>query len=252
VSLAARKVLFLAAAAALAGFLLWGLTGLPDFGNYSGRYGRLLNHRAVQERKATNVVAATTFDYRGFDTLGEELILVAAVIGTAMLLRVQRQESEEFPEDEAPDRRGPHDSDAVRELGGLMIPPTVLFGLYIVTHGHLTPGGGFQGGVVLASAPILMYLVGKYNAFRKLAPEAAIEFLEGAGAEAYAALGFVGVLAGAQFMANVLPLGTPGDLFSAGTIPPINIAVGTAVGAGFVLLLSEFLEQTLEIRGIRR
>jgi multicomponent Na+:H+ antiporter subunit B len=251
-TLKARRFLFFAAATALAGFFLWGMAGLPDFGDYNGRYGRLLNQRAVHERKATNVVAATTFDYRGFDTLGEEFILVAAVVGTAMLLRVQREESEEAPEDEAPDRRGPHDSDAVREFGGLMIPPSVLFGLYIVAHGHLTPGGGFQGGVILASAPVLMYLVGKYNAFRKLAPEPAIEFVEGTGAAAYAALGFVGVFAGAQFMANVLPLGRPEELFSAGLIPPINIAVGVAVSAGFLLLLSEFLEQTLMVRGKRK
>ena len=247
-----RTKLFFVSGGALGVFLIWGLVGLPDFGRFNGEYGRILNRRAVPERKATNVVAATTFDYRGFDTLGEEFILVAAVVGTAMLLRVQREESEEAPEDEAPDRRGPHDSDAVRELGGLMIPPSVLFGLYIVAHGHLTPGGGFQGGVILASAPVLIYLVGRYNAFRRLTPEAFIEFAEGAGGLAYAALGFVGLVAGAGFMANVLPLGVRADLFSAGMIPPINITVGLAVAAGFVLLLSEFLEQTLMVRGVRR
>jgi multicomponent Na+:H+ antiporter subunit B len=243
-----RRRLFLAAAAGLGVFFLWALVGLPAFGDYKGEYGRILNRRAVEERKATNVVAAVTFDYRGVDTLGEEFILFGAVVGTALLLRVQREESEEQPRDEAPERHGPHDSDAVREIGGLLIAPSVLFGLYVVAHGHLTPGGGFQGGVILASAPILMYLVGRYTAFRKLAAEPLIEVAEGTGGASYVLLGGLGLLMGAEFMANVLPLGSPEKLFSAGLIPLENATVALAVTAGFVLLLSEFLEQTLMVR----
>jgi multicomponent Na+:H+ antiporter subunit B len=243
-----RRWVFLGAAGVVAAFLLWGLAGLPEFGHYDGVYGTILNRRAVPERKATNVVASVTFDYRGFDTLGEEFILFAAVVGTALLLRVQREESEQEPRDEARGRHAPHDSDAVREIGALLVGPAVLFGLYLVAHGHLTPGGGFQAGVVLATAPLLLYLVGEYGAFRRSAPEPLIEFAEGVGAGSYAALGFAGTVAGAQFMSNVLPLGKPGDLFSAGLIPPINLVVGLAVAAGFILLLSEFLEQTLMVR----
>jgi multicomponent Na+:H+ antiporter subunit B len=243
-----RKRLFLVAAAGVGGLLLWGLVGLPDFGRYNGDYGRILNRQAVPERKATNVVASVTFDYRGFDTLGEEFILFAAVVGAALLLRVQREESEKAPDDESPTRHGPHDSDAIREIGGLLIPTSVLFGLYIVAHGHLTPGGGFQGGVILASAPIVLYLIGRYRVFRELVPETLIEVAEGTGAATYSLLGFVGVLAASGFMANTLPLGSPESLFSAGLIPVINTTVGLAVAAGFVLLMSEFLEQTLMVR----
>jgi multicomponent Na+:H+ antiporter subunit B len=243
-----RKRVFLVAAGMLAAGLLWGLSGLPDFGHYGGYYGRTLNRRAVSERKATNVVAAVTFDYRGFDTLGEEFILFAAVVGSALLLRVQREESEQEPRDESRGRDTPHDSDAVRETGALVIGPAALFGLYIVAHGHLTPGGGFQGGVVLATAPLLLYLIGEYGAFRRTAPEHLIEFAEGAGASSYAAIGFLGLVAGARFMTNTLSLGKPEDLFSSGFIPLINLTVGVAVAAGFLLLLSEFLEQTLMVR----
>jgi multicomponent Na+:H+ antiporter subunit B len=239
---------FAVGALALAWLLLWGLSGLPDFGNYRGPYGLVLNEVAVQESHATNVVAATTFDYRGFDTLGEEFILFAAVMGVALILRAQREEEEEPPEDEAQDRRPPHDSDAVRELCLGLVAPAVLFGLYVVAHGHLSPGGGFQGGVVLASAPLFMYLGGEYRGFRTVSPETLIEVGEGIGAGAYVVIGLLGLISGAAFMHNFLPLGTVGELLSAGTILALNVAVGLAVAAGLVLLLSEFLEQTLVLR----
>jgi multicomponent Na+:H+ antiporter subunit B len=245
---ALRRRVFLAAAVVMAALLLWGLTGLPEYGVYAGPYGDVLNQVAVAERKATNVVASVTFDYRGVDTLGEEFILFAAVIGVAILLRAQRGETEQAPDEDAADRRAPGTSNAVRVLGLALVGPVVLFGLYVVAHGHLSPGGGFQGGVVLATGALLVYLSGEYVTLRRVSPEVLLDQAEAAGAAGYVAVGLLGVAAGAAFLANVLPLGEPGMLLSAGTIPVINLAVGLEVAGGFVLLLSEFLEQTLVIR----
>jgi multicomponent Na+:H+ antiporter subunit B len=245
---AVRRRVFLAAAAAAGALLLWGLTGLPDYGVYNGPYGDVLNRVAVAERSATNVVAAVTFDYRGVDTMGEEFILFAAVLGVAILLRAQRDEHEEAPDEDAADRRAPATSNAVRIIGLTLVGPMVLFGLYLVVHGHLSPGGGFQGGVVLATAALLVYLSGEYVTLRRVSPELVTDGAESVGAAGYVAIGLLGVAAGTAFLANVLPLGQPGQLLSAGTILPINAAVGLEVAGGFVLLLSEFLEQTLVIR----
>jgi multicomponent Na+:H+ antiporter subunit B len=248
VTRSARRNLF-AIGATIFGLLLgWGLLGLPKFGGYEGPYGVVLSRVGVQETRATNIVGAVTFDYRGFDTLGEEFILFAAVMGVALLLRAQREEEEAPPEDQAQYRRPPHDSDAVRELCLGLVAPTALFGMYVVTHGHLSPGGGFQGGVILATAPLLMYLGGEYKGLRRLSPETLIEAAEGAGAGGYVLVATAGLAAGAAFMHNFLPLGSAGDLLSSGTILVLNLTVGLAVAAGFVLLLSEFLEQTLELR----
>jgi multicomponent Na+:H+ antiporter subunit B len=208
----------------------------------------VLNAVAVDERKATNVVAAVTFDYRGVDTMGEEYILFAAVIGVAIVLRGQRGETEQEPDEDAADRRAPGTSNAVRVLGLALLGPVVLFGLYVVAHGHLTPGGGFQGGVVLATGALLVFLSGEYVTLRRVRPVALIDLAEGSGAAGYVAIGLLGVAAGATFLENVLPLGQPGALLSAGTMPLINLAVGLEVAGGFVLLLSEFLEQTLVMR----
>ena len=68
-----RRWIFLVAGAGLVAFYLWGLSGLPGFGNYPGPYGPAILRIAVAQTNATGVVSAINFDYRGFDTVGEEL-----------------------------------------------------------------------------------------------------------------------------------------------------------------------------------
>lgn len=82
-----RLIAFLAAAVVLATLLIAGMRGLPEFGHYRGPYGDVINAVAVDERHVTNMATAVNFDYRAFDTLGEEYILFAAVTGLALLLR---------------------------------------------------------------------------------------------------------------------------------------------------------------------
>jgi multicomponent Na+:H+ antiporter subunit B len=231
----ARIGLFAVSAAGLAALLLWAVAGLPDFGHYRGPYGKVLNSVAVGERHATNVVAAVVFDYRGFDTLGEEFILFASVMGVALLLR------------ETPKRRQRVSerihSDAVRLAGVGFAAALLAIGLYVVAHGYLTPGGGFQGGVVLASAFALVYLAGDYRAYRRLAPVPAIDFVEGTGAGGYAVIGIVSLLLGSAYLQNFGPLGTTGTLASAGSIGFLNVASALEVSAAFVILFTEFLEE---------
>jgi len=247
-SSAVRRAVFLIGAAGLGTLLLLSVTGLSDFGQFRGPYGMLLNRVGADQTHATNIVAAVTFDYRGFDTLGEEFILFAAATGVALLLRAQREEEERPARDEALDRRPPQDSDAVRELCLGLVAPSVLFGIYMALHGHLTPGGGFQGGVLLATSPLLMYLGGEYSGFRRLSPETLIESAEGTGAGAYVLTGLIGLWSAAAFLENFLKRGVSSELWSSGIILLLNLVVALGVSAGLVLLLSEFLEQTLELR----
>jgi multicomponent Na+:H+ antiporter subunit B len=247
-TLRVRRVVFLVAAAALAGVLAWGFGGLPRFGTFDGAYGQLLNRLAVPQRHITDVVTAVNFDYRGFDTLGEEFIFFAAVLGVVLILRAQRDEHDGHRADYATGRAVPPTSDAVRVLGLGLTPPTVLFSLYLVTHGHLTPGGGFQGGVILATGVLLIYLAGEFDDLHGLYTESALERGQSVGAAGYVAIGLLGMAAGTAFLDNVLPLGRIGSVFSAGTVPLINMSVGLEIAAGLVLLLTTFLHQTIVIR----
>ncbi len=239
-----RLVVFLTFAAGFAALLGWGLSGLPAFGDYRGPYGDLVNASGVPERHVTNMPTAVNFDYRGFDTLGEEYILFAAVTGLALLLRAGRGEIEDEPREYASDRRVPSTGDAVRWLGLLLAGATVVFGIDVVIHAQLTPGGGFQGGTLLGTACLLVYLTGTYPEFRAVSPKLLMDVAEAAGAGAYALIGLATLAATGAFLANALPLGQTGNLLSGGTIFLVNLAVGLEVSGGFILMFSEFLKET--------
>lgn len=234
---AVRRWLVTGALGVVAVLLALATVGLPSFGDFTGPYTRNLLDHAVAERHATNVVMAVTFDYRGFDTLGEEFILFSAVSGVALLLRASRETSEwERPVDRQP-------VETLTGVGLVLTPLLIVVGLWLVGHGHLTPGGGFQGGVVLAMGAVLLYLTAQYRAFRRITPEHVVDAAEGIGAGTYVIFGFAGLVIGGSFLFNFLPLGRTGLIDSSGTIAVINAFVGLEVAAAFVLLVTEFAEE---------
>jgi multicomponent Na+:H+ antiporter subunit B len=236
----ARLLFFSAAAAGLAVTLGAGLAGLPSFGGQITAYARMLNELAPKQRHVTDVVSAVTFDYRGIDTLFEEFILLAAVAGISVLLRPLSDEVRQLPQDKAPERSIPPPSPAVWLLAVFLSSLLVLTGLETVTHGMLTPGGGFQGGVILASALYVIYLGTNYVTVERFQPDALLE--------ASVLVGLLGLLAGTDFLSNVVGLGVTGNLISGGTISLLNLVVGLEVAGGFAILASEFLDQTAVIR----
>ncbi len=215
---------------------------LPAWGYYRGPYGDAIAHLAVFERHATDAVNAINYDYRAFDTLGEEFILFTAVLGLSMLLR---------PDPAAPSRSVGKVRDAVRLSAAVRLTNfpallvTVLFGFYIGFHGQLTPGGGFQAGVILATAPLLLYVCENTDSFQRVTSHAVVEVIEAVGAGAYALIGLAPLFAGLPLLTNVLPLGTTGNVFSSGTIALISVTVGVEVTASFLVTMYAYLEEII-------
>jgi multicomponent Na+:H+ antiporter subunit B len=247
-----RLVFFAVAVSALAVTLGAGLVGLPSFGRQITAYARMLNGLAPRQRHVTDVVSAVSFDYRGIDTLFEEFILLGAVAGISVLLRPLSDETRDLPEEKAPDRAIPPPSPAVWLLAVFLSSLLVLTGIETVTHGQLTPGGGFQGGVILASSIYVVYLGTNYTTVERFQPAPLMEASDGVGASGYVLLGLLGLFAGAPFLSNVVGLGVSGNLISGGTIPLLNLVVGVEVAGSFAILASEFLDQTAVIRTRRR
>jgi len=247
-----RLVFFIMAAAGLSVALGIGFSELPSFGAPISAYASLLNHLAPVQRRVTDVVSAVSFDYRGIDTLFEEFILFSAVTGIAVVLRPLSDEVRDLPEDEAPERKVPAPSPAVGLLGVILSPLLVLIAIETITHGQLTPGGGFQGGVILASALYVIYLATGYSTAERFQPTALLEGSDGFGAGGYVVVGLLGLLGGVAFLTNVVGLGHSGNLISGGTIPLLNVVVGIEVAGGFAILGSEFLDQTAVIRPRRK
>jgi len=247
----ARLVLGLGSLAALAVLAVWAVGGLPDVGHPRGPYADLAPRIMLDERHVTNTVTGVTFDLRGFDTLGEELILFVAALGAAVLLRAQRDERAEEEAAAAEERRGPETTDALRALGAVLVGPVLLLGVYVVAHGALTPGGGFQGGVLLAGALLLVYAAGQVAAVQRVRPVAFVEVADAVGAASYVLLAVGGLVFGVAAMDNFLPLGTAGSLLSGGIVPVLSVAVGVEVTAAVTLILSEFVDQMM-LRGSDR
>ncbi len=221
--------------------LLLAILGMPHFGGSRHPYRDLAVPASVSHQTA-NVIASVNFDQRGLDTLGEETILFGSVVAVAVLLRASQQERYQRAEGS----RVP--LEAVRLFGYLLLPLTLVVGLDIVVHGQLTPGGGFQGGIMLATGIHLLYVAGRFRSLEQLRPMPLFEISEAAGTAAFPVVGIAGLAVGGSFLANVLPYGTFGQLLSSGSVFVLNVAVGIGVASGGVVLLAHFFEQVFLVR----
>jgi multicomponent Na+:H+ antiporter subunit B len=115
----------------------------------------------------------------------------------------------------------------------------VLFGIYIILFGHLTPGGGFAGGVILASSYVLLMLAFGGDFVKKDLPLSLVSKLDCLGAFMFIMIAILGLVFGGTFFLNFLveKYGQPLHLLSAGTIPFSNIAIGLKVGASLFLVI---------------
>jgi len=124
----------------------------------------------------------------------------------------------------------------VKTITRLTVGVILLYGIYIVLHGHISPGGGFAGGVIIALSFIhLMLAFGKEVALKKLS-EAWASVLESLGALMFLTVALLGLLGGYFFFNFFLQKGKPFDLFSAGIIPLCNIAISLKVGVGLIAI----------------
>jgi multicomponent Na+:H+ antiporter subunit B len=220
----------------LGSLFAWAMAGLPAFGDYHGPYGFVLNRVVVPLRHTTNVVMGTTFDVRGVDTMGEEFILYAAVVGVTLLLRDETRSKQA----EWRTRRLPNDT--ARLVGIAMVGGGLLVGLWLMAFGYVTPGGGFQGGVLAAGAILLLYVVGSHRDYRPFRDVHALDPLESLGSGGYVIVGLAALASGTAFLTNLFGLGTTGTLLSSGSIAILNWASAIAVTCAMVLLFAEFLE----------
>jgi multicomponent Na+:H+ antiporter subunit B len=237
VSRRVRIGIFLPALAGLATLLVWAYTGLPSFGRYQGPYGFILEKIATPARHMDNVINAATYDLRGLDTMGEEFILFASVVGVVLLLREQTEKEDE---DEPRDDIG---SDVIRVFGTFGIGAALLVGLWLVAFGFVTPGGGFQGGVAIASGAVLLFLVAGQREWSAFGQETVLDPLEGIGAGGYVVLGLAPIFSGLPFLTNFFGHGVTGTVFSAGSAAFVNWSAGIEVAAANLVLLSEYLQQ---------
>lgn len=188
--------------------------------------------QTVSELHVANTVTSIIVSFRGFDTLGEVTVLFLAATALGGILYKRRHHigdrSVLFPA-----------SSIVRSGSKLLFPAVILLGIYVFIHGHLSPGGGFQGGTIVATGFLLMLLA--YEDFT--VSHLVLSFVESFAGIFFVGIGLLGFINGGTFLQNFLPVGTLNDLFSGGVIPIIYILVGFKVAAELTGLIYTVLNE---------
>ncbi|MFH1121828.1 MAG: Na(+)/H(+) antiporter subunit B [Bacteroidota bacterium] len=187
------------------------------------------NTNTPSEVGAANVVTAIVVTYRGLDTLGEVTVLFLTAMIVGYILRHGGKEK--------PMKN--NTSEILITAANVLIPGSIILGVYVFINGHLTPGGGFQGGAIIGTAITLMILADPLGSIKK----AVLHFTESISGFAYILIGLAGLLFAGGFLDNrIIPLGTLGNLLSAGAIPLIYSLIGLKVGTELSSIIASINE----------
>ncbi|WP_269930976.1 hydrogen gas-evolving membrane-bound hydrogenase subunit E [Aminobacter sp. HY435] len=181
---------------------------------------------------AANVVTGILITYRGFDTLGEVAVLFMVAASVGLLLSGGEGETHTADADK------PRRPSELVENGTVVILPLIfLFGGYVIMNGHLSAGGGFQGGAVVASGTMLLMLALPATRLN----HGFLSVTESLAGVVYVSIGILGLVFAAGFLdSHILPLGDFGTLISAGAIPVISALLGIKVGAELSVIIDRF------------
>ncbi len=208
----------------------FGVNRIGDLENPETVSAYYLN-KAPQDLHVANTITAVVVNFRGFDTLGEVTVLFLAATGLASILYRKEEEEEE-------ERLTIGSSSLVRTGAKILFPLIIVLGIYVFIHGHLTPGGGFQGGAIIATGFLLMLMT--YKKFST--NHNVMVWLESIAGLAFVGIGLFGLFSYGSFLQNVGWTGELNDLVSGGLIPLIYIFIGIKVATELTNILDILLK----------
>lgn len=224
--------------ACVVAFLMLTVIDLPPFGQADNPYNNEVSRRYIEngleETGAVNFVTGMILDYRAFDTFGESTVLFTAACSVIFLLKLG-EHSPEHPskamlEAEFDDRHFEPKNDAVLGFAArVLVPVILLFGVYIILNGHISPGGGFSGGAVMGAGLILYLNAFGFQKTERFFTYKTFRVITFLALMTYAGLKSYSFYTGANHIESGIPLGVPGAILSSGFILPLNICVGLIV-----------------------
>jgi len=214
----------------LSALMLLTAADLPPYGSDTAPTVNEVAQRYVeqgtQETGAVNTVAGMILDYRAFDTLGESFVLFTAMCAVTMLMNAPGRRRVRKLDYEVLDY---YQDPIIRTVCKFVIPIILVFGVYILLNGHLSPGGGFSGGAIMASALIIYGLVWGGERASKAIPAKVLKIIVLCALGFYACSKTYSFFTGANHLHSIISPGVPGRILSAGLILPLNVAVGFVV-----------------------
>ena len=218
------------------GVMLYVIGHLSRFGTDNPRaaeVSRRYIESGLEETGATNIVAGMILDYRAFDTLGESHVLFTALVCVAMLLQLDKKNTRRDLEDyytTTLDEYFRTSQDRIlRTIGFFVVPFILMFGIYVLLNGHLSPGGGFSGGAILGAGMIILSCSLGFKTSDRLLTARRLNLVTFAALAFYSLSKCYVFYTGANGLENHIPKGIPGAILSGGLILPLNVAVGLVV-----------------------
>ena len=180
---------------------------------------------------AVNIVTGMILDYRAFDTFGESNVLFIATCTVLILLRNDKKKGKGSAEEE--EKRDsyyePKKDSILQRIAFVLVPIIVIFGIYVVLNGHLSPGGGFSGGAIIGAGLILYLNAFGFEKTERFFTEKTYKWVSFSALTFYCLAKSYSFYTGAHHLASGIPLGAPGAIISSGLILPLNICVGLVV-----------------------
>lgn len=186
--------------------------------------------KGMQETGAVNVVAGMILDYRAFDTFGESCVLFIAATCVMVLLRVDSKPRSLAMPSSANDRIYEPKNDLIlQKIAKFLVPIIMLYGVYVIFNGHLSPGGGFSGGAIIGAGLILYLNAYGFEKTERFFTSKVYKIITCSCLTFYCLAKSYSFFTGANHIHSIISPGTPGNLLSAGLILPLNICVGFVV-----------------------
>lgn len=231
---------------AMIALLMYTVMDMPYFGNadtlVDSQVSEFYIRHTLEHTGAVNVISGIILNFRGFDTLGESHVLFIAVCSVMILLHMHPSEHGQqlhaYEYDDASDEPG--DDPILRRGARILFPLIVMFGIYIILNGNISPGGGFSGGAVIGAGLILYLSVYGYKRIRRFFTARTFKVLSSLALLSYSASKIYHFITGANDLPSGIGIGTPGTIFSGGLLLPLNIFVGVVVACTMYTLFTMF------------
>ena len=211
--------------------LLFTASNTPPFGNADNPQNNEVSERylekGLEETGAVNAVTGMILDYRAFDTFGESCVLFIAAACVLILLRDDKSDTTEKAIRN--ERFEPVSDTILQASAKILFPAVMIFGIYILLNGHLSPGGGFSGGAIMGAGLILHVNAFGYKKTQKFFNEKTYKIITVSALSFYCLAKSYSFFTGANHIPSGIPLGNAGDIISSGLILPLNICVGLVV-----------------------
>ena len=226
------------------------MLGMPEIGDKNNPDNNEVARRYIEngldETGAVNIVSGMILDYRAFDTFGESCVLFVATICVTIMLRIDGRGGAGDDEETEKSKKAfgiresafakldnrnyePENDTILRKSALIVFPIIMVFGVYVILNGHISPGGGFSGGAILGAGFVLFLSAFGFNRTERFMNANTVRIITLVALLVYCLSKCYSFFTGANHLESGIPLGTPGAILSSGLILVLNICVGMVV-----------------------